>query len=182
MDMLREACYSLMEKAGLLEEPGVFVNLRRPADVLIQEGSREITKTALDVKIINALGPDHYNATLSGSLKAAEAYREQALLHLNTAAMCAAQGVAYEPLVFTCQGGCEGHAEAILSRIAACIAKCEGVDAATIKAEMMEDISLCIGRSVALAVQKRSMKVRSPQSYVHRALEEAAGRDTGDAE
>ena len=67
-------------------------------------------------------------------MKAAEAYRDQAMLHQNTAALCAAQGIAYEPLVLTCKGGCESHVEAILSRIAAGIAKCEGVDAATVKA------------------------------------------------
>ena len=163
-----------LEKVGLLEEPNVTLNLRRPADVLIREGEREIRKTALDIKVINALGADHYNATLGGPLKAAEAYREQALLYQDTQALCAAQGIAYEPLVFTCQGGCEKHAEAILSRIAVSIAKCEGVDAATVKAEMMEDISLCIGRSVAHAIQKRGRPAHTKKSHIQRVLEEAA--------
>ena len=90
--------------------------------------------------------------------------------------MCEAQGIAFEPLVFTCQGGCEGHAEAILSRIATSVGKCEGVDAAVIKAEMMEDISFCIGRSVAKAVHKRGQITGSRRSHTQRALEEAAQR------
>ena len=171
---LRGMLHPLLERAGLLDDPNIMVDLRRPADVLIQEGAGEITRSALDVKIINALGPDHFTATLSGSLTAAEAYREQAMAHQNTADLCAAQGIAYEPLVFTCQGGCERHAEAILTRMAGCIAKCEGGDAARIKAEMMEDISYCIGRSVAQSVLKRGTTARSRQTLVHRALEEAA--------
>ena len=171
-----------LERAGLLAEPGVMINMRRPADVLIQDGTRELTQTALDVKIINALGPDHYISTLGGPLKAAEAYRDQALLHQNTAALCAAQGIAYEPLVFTCQGGCESHAEAILTRIAAAIAKVEGVDAAGIKAEMMEDISLSIGRSVVHAIQKRGQPAPARMSRVQRSLEEAAASDDEDDE
>ena len=171
-----------LERAGLLAEPGVMINMRRPADVLIQDGTRELTQTALDVKIINALGPDHYNATLGGPLKAAEACRDQALLHQNTAALCEAQGIAYEALVFTCQGGCESHAEAILSRIAAAIAKCEGVDATSVKAGMMEDISLCIGRSVVHAIQKRAQPVRTSEWPVLRSLEEAAESDAEDDE
>ena len=80
-------------------------------------------------------------------------------------------------MVFTCQGGCEGHAEAIISRIATGIAKCEGVDAATIKAEILEDISLCIGRSVVQAIQKRGKPARTKISHIQRALEEAAERN-----
>ena len=156
--------------------------MRRRPDVLIKEGTRQIKKTALDMNTINALRPDHYNATLGAPLKAAEAYRDQALLHQNTAVLCAAQGIAYEPLVFTCQGGCEGHAEAILSRIAAGIAKCEGVDTASIKAEMTEDISLCIGRSVVHAIQKRGRPARVGTSHIRRCLEEAAEGDYDDDE
>ena len=128
------------------------------------------------MKVINALGLDHYSATLAKPSKTAEAYREHSLQHLNTAELCAAQGVAYEPLVFTCQGGCEAHAESILTRIATCIDKCEGVDAASVKAEMMESISLCIERSVARAIHRRATTRQTRKTQTLRSLEEAASR------
>ena len=57
----------------------MLVDTRRPADVLIEElianlgrfGPREIaTKTALDVKVINAVGPEHRDATHTCSVQA----------------------------------------------------------------------------------------------------------------
>ena len=99
--------------------------MRRPADVLVDGGGqglvrgppRRFDKLALDIKVINALGPDHFEATLRGSLCAEEAYRDDRRLHLDTARLCAEQRIGYEPLVFTRQGGCERHAEALLSQI-----------------------------------------------------------------
>ena len=124
---------------------------------------------------LSSLGPGHYDATLADPLKAAEAYREQACLHQRTAELCAAQGIKYEPMVFTCQGGCEGHAEAILSQIATSVAKVEGAAAATVKAELLEEISLCIRRSVARAVARRAPAARRGKiCAIRRALEEAA--------
>ena len=67
-----------LEKAGLLHEPGIFLEMRRPADVLVEglggTSGRHNTseKVALDVKVINALGTDHYSDTSQGPLVAAE--------------------------------------------------------------------------------------------------------------
>ena len=59
----------LLERAGLLADPGVFLELRRPADVRIKLARRDEAGTgaapapsetvALDVKVINACGPAH---------------------------------------------------------------------------------------------------------------------------
>ena len=150
-----------LQKAGLLQDESVMVNLRRPADVLIDRtgsaasGEREWDRIALDVKVINALGSSHFDASISDGLAAAESYRQEQIDHLNTGALCAAQNVSYQPLVFTCQGGCERHAEAILSRIASAVAECESVSTMEIKADLMQEISLSLVRSASKAVERR---------------------------
>jgi hypothetical protein len=93
----RRGCLNAeLEKAGVLDEPGVFVSLSRPADVMVDElvaGARGAERVALDIKVINALGAGHYTETLEGPLVAATAYRTKAIERLNTGARCAARGV-----------------------------------------------------------------------------------------
>lgn len=74
----RGALRPQLEEAGLLDEPGIFLQMRRPADVLVEglgvgsrEASSESVWLALDIKVINAVGADHFDATLLGSLNAA---------------------------------------------------------------------------------------------------------------
>ena len=94
-----------LEKAGILEEPGVFVDMARSADIFIPDFGEagSSTRVALDVKVINALGYNHYLETLDGPMVAAENYRETASLRDDVRARCAARGVRYEPVVFTTQ-------------------------------------------------------------------------------
>ena len=58
-----------LDRTGLLADPHVLIDLRRPADVMIEEllmpgggnnrtGRGPMTRTALDIKVINALGAD----------------------------------------------------------------------------------------------------------------------------
>ena len=150
-----------LEKAGLLEDESIMVELRRPAGVLVDgfanrnPNTQQWSKTALDVKIINALGQCHLADSAVDGLAAAEAYRQQQLEHLRTGELCAAQGISYQPLVFTAQGGCERHAEALLSQIANAVAKCEDASPMEIKADMMQRISLSLARSVAKTIERR---------------------------
>ena len=136
-----------------------MVNLRRPADVLavMSRGSSgaRTEKTAIDIKVINALGQGHFVATTRNGVAAAESYRDTQMQHLNTASLCRERRICYEPVVFTTQGGVEGHAEAILSRIATAVAANEDAEAAEVKAEMLQTISLSLARSVAKAVRRR---------------------------
>ena len=138
-----------------------MVNLRMPADVLIDRTSqagnreREWDHTALDVKVINTLCPPHLEASISDGLVAAETYWQEQIDHLDTGELCAAQNVSYQPMVFTIQGGCERHAAAILSRIAAAVAKCENASPIGIKAELMQRLSLFLVRSAAKSVERR---------------------------
>ena len=156
-----------LEKAGLLSEPGVFVNLRRPADVLVERlgpaarGRRDaddggrVQRVALDVKVINALGADHFDRTLQSSQSALAAYRDGQMGHLDTFAQCAARGIRYEPMVFSAQGGCETHAEGILHQVAQAVADAEGISKSAVKADMMEQLARSLARSVARAIVRR---------------------------
>ena len=78
-------------------------------------------------------------------------------------------------MVFTTQGACEPHAEALLSQIAGAIATTEESDAAVVKADMLQAISLCIARSVARSVFRRSNRkgswAESRSARLHAELE-----------
>jgi hypothetical protein len=153
-----------LETAGVLDEQGVFVDLCRPADVMIDAldaTSSGVERVALDIKVINALGPGHYQESLDGPLVAAENYREAACSRGNVRARCAAKGVRYEPLVFTTQGGCEKHAEAIISQIADKVAQSECRDAGKVKAEMLQTICMSIMKSVAKSIVRRRPRVHT---------------------
>jgi hypothetical protein len=161
-----------MEKSGLLTDPALFVEMRRPADVLIDdllvdraEGNprdRPASKTALDIKVINALGADHRDATIEGPVKALSLYRRKALAMNDTERLCADQGITYEPLVFSVQGGIEPRAEAILSMIAKQVALEEGADMANIKSMILEDIAFILVRKGARAISRRQAR-----AYTH---------------
>ena len=117
-----------LEKADLLQDESIMVVLRRPADLLVNgigNRNRNVLKSAIDVRVINALGPTHLDVTTGDGLAAAKSYRQQQIEHLRTGELCAAQDISYQPMVFTAQGGCERHAEALISQIAKAVAKCE---------------------------------------------------------
>ena len=173
-----------LEKVGLPEEESILVNLRRPADVLMDlSGSRasevRSARVALDVKVINGLGQDHLAASSVDGLGAAEAYREQQKEHLNTAALCSERGIAYEPIVFTAQGGIGRHTEAFLSRIAAAIASEEEISAAEAKSSLIQTISRSLARSAAKAVARRKPPTPTTSRSLSRALAEAHVMDVG---
>ena len=147
----------------MLDEPGIFLDLSRPADVLIDgicSGARMQERTALDIKIINALGQGHYDDTQEGALVAAERYRATACSRARIFERCAERGIRYEPLVFTTQGALEKHSEAILSQITDAIPRNECQEARQVKAELLEAISFSIARSVAKAVMRRRPRGR----------------------
>jgi len=104
--LLEEASIQSLRK---FQDPAVVVSLRRPADVLVDAASSTpagtLRKAAWDVKVINALGNDHFQSTLEAPLAAADRYREESMEHQSTAQQCADSGIKYEPLVFTAQGG-----------------------------------------------------------------------------
>ena len=152
-----------LARAGLLDEPGAFLHLRRLADVLVDaldeaplDGVGEFACVALDMKVINSLGTNHLDQTRVGALEATAAYRRGCFLHNRTGERYLAQKIKYEPLVFTAQGGIDQAAEAILSSLADKIASIEpGSDAAAIKSEMIVRISVCLARHAVSKVLRR---------------------------
>jgi hypothetical protein len=152
-----------LERTGLLAEPGVLLDWRRPADVLIESsdprasaGPLAADRLAIDVKVINALGPSHFDATLRGPCAAAAAYYHWACAHEQTAARCEAQGISYLPTVFTVQGGFEPRAEALLHQLAAEVASNEGMDEQRAYAEIADEISAILVRAGARATVRRA--------------------------
>ena len=159
----RAALNAEVEKGGLLDEPGIFLDLSRPADVLVDgigSGSRPQERVALDIKVINALGQGHYNDTQEGPLVAAERYRVAACSRARIFDRCAERGIRYEPLVFTTQGAMEKHSEAILSQITDTISRSEGREPGQIKSELLQAVSFSIAQSVAKAVMRRQPRYR----------------------
>ena len=116
---------------------------------------------------------------------AAETYRQQQIEHLRTGELCAAQHISFQPLVFTTQGGCERHAEALISQIAKSVAKCENTSVMEVKADMMQRISLSLARSVAKAVERRrnlhctSAWLRDSRHQAELSLDTDEAMDTG---
>ena len=49
-------------------------------------------------------------------------------VHQDTVRRCLEHGVRYEPTVFTAQGGCQPHAESMISQIVVAIGKAKGAD------------------------------------------------------
>ncbi len=171
-----------LERTGLLADPHVLIDLRRPADVMIEEllmpggnnrtGRGPLLRTALDIKVINALGAKHIEATRRGPTNAAEDYHDWAMNHENTAAACEAVGVTYAPLVFTAQGGMAARAEAVCQQIACQIAASTGRSQAEAFAEMADEISTSLAFQAARARARRSRR-----SFETKADAADAGRD-----
>ena len=158
-----------LERTGVLADPHVLIDLRRPADVMIEEllmpggsnnrtGRGPMTRTALDIKVINALGTRHIEATRRGPTMAAEDYHDVAMNLNNTAAACEAVGVTYAPLVFTAQGGMAARAEAVCQQIACRIAASTGGSQAEAFAEMADEISTSLALQAARARARRSRR------------------------
>eukprot|EP00973_Karenia_brevis_P055880 7771916-Karenia_brevis.AAC.1 len=60
---------------------------------------------AFDFIVINALGSGHHRETVEEPGKAAIAHSRRKRAHKNTQARYAENGMAFEPMVFECQGG-----------------------------------------------------------------------------
>ena len=85
-------------------------------------------------------------------------YRQQQIEHLGTSELCAPQGISYQPMVFTARGGCDRHAEAVISQTSKAVAKCENPSQMDSKAEPVQRISLSLARSASKAIERRRSK------------------------
>ena len=96
MNVVRDIIYSFclrarlnaeLEKAGVLQDDSIMVNLRRPADILVdgigqsRDQGRQWERTALDVKVINALGQTHLQESMSDGLVVIQAGANRAFAY-----------------------------------------------------------------------------------------------------
>ena len=174
--------HPVLERAGLLNEPGLFLEMRRPADVLIEgallgPGSSTLEHLAIDVKVINALGPAHADASCSDPLAAMQRYHDFSCAVNDTERRCLQQGISYRPAVFTAQGGVGTHADLIVTRLAAAIATHEGSELAPIHSQLLAQISLeLVRRSAASVGRRRRTHPHTPSDAAHAAVWSAATR------
>jgi hypothetical protein len=188
----RGQLHPVLERVGLLAEPGILLDMRRPADVLIEgalntvpgvPGSSAVARLALDVKVINALGQGHLPRTRQDPLAAAEAYHDHVLVHEQTKSRCSRQGITYVPMVFTAQGGIAKRAEAIMHQLAKKVAGVEHRQEHEAFEEIVESVSRCLARYGARAIARRSF-VRAAEvaaaTSASSTLWQAIGRATTD--
>ena len=107
---------------------------------------------------MNALGQSHHRETLVGPTKAAIAYSQRKIMHDRTQARCLDAGIVFEPVVMECQGGLEPRAAALLHRIAEAVATNEGLDAATCKRQLFDNVARIIARRTSAMVRRRAAK------------------------
>ena len=123
---------------------------RRPADVYLPawDGS----PTALDLAITGPTRSETLATACQEPLAAASAYAAFKSSHLHTAQTCASQGVRFQPLVAENTGAWEPGAAKLLARVARAAALREGVAAAALQDQLLQELCVAIrsshGRSV----------------------------------
>ena len=140
-----------------------------------------LEKLALDIKVINALGQGHADATENDPQVVMDKYYTASCACQDVARGCAARGITYMPLVFTAQGGVGRHAEHTIARIATAISQNGGGKADDIKAEFIKKVGCELARHAVRKIARR--QVRHNPSHIsdeQRALREAitAGWDS----
>ena len=177
----------VLEKAGLLADPAQWLHLRRPADVLVHlprgpavAGAPQPPETvALDIKVIDALGPSHARAAALPAPQAAmSAFAARAGRLHDTARLCLANGIRYLPVVCTAQGGRSSATDAMVKRLALLVEAQEGTSAATVAAQFGQQVSRCLILQATRAFARGRGRVapRAPAAPLARALLGAAAR------
>ena len=174
---LRDLLHDYCARAQLrpqAEAPGLLDGRRRPADIFLRggvgllpalpDGSRPVGlgALALDVAIINALGPSHWDATLRGAPDAVTAYAQRKRDHLDTAASCQQVGIHYQPLVWDIYGGCTAATRAFLHRLAGLVATVEGIDLTLVKARLLDQLAVVLARGAGRALRRRRRGAAAP--------------------
>ena len=85
----------------------------------------------------------------------AAVYADRKRGYRDTAAKCLEAGIYFQPVVLTKQGCMAKESGAVLHGIAESVAACEGLQAAQVREEMLERISVLVSRSVAQSIIRR---------------------------
>ncbi|CAE7257961.1 unnamed protein product [Symbiodinium microadriaticum] len=144
------------EKAGLLlpQRPeDTALARRRPADVYLPclRGS----PTALDLAVT---APQRLESLAQASQEAtssAGAYAQTKADHLQTARVCAEQGVRFQPMVVECTGAWDKAAAKVLWEIARAVAAREGADGQALHGELLQELGVTARRFRARAILRR---------------------------
>ena len=159
------------ELGGLLSRD----SRERPADVLVipslalarelPDGSRAVRteRVCFDFAVVNALGPDHWSATASGSGGAAEQFDQRKRRNNQTEAKCRQAGLSFWPMVFEQQGGKSKAADAATRAISEAVAEKEGRKAATIRHELNNRVAILLARAAAAMIARRQAGPSRPE-------------------
>ena len=144
-----------LEKPGLLP-PGpndVSPSLRRPADVYVPSWSHG-APAAFDFAVSSA---QRQNALAQAFrvVGAAPAYEETKKSHLDTAAVCAAQGLTFVPLVAEPSGGWGPTGVTTLKRLARAVDLKTGEPAGSARVRIFQQLSVALRRASARAILRR---------------------------
>ena len=144
------------ERPGLLlpQRPGeVGLERRRPADVYLP--SFQGSPTALDVAVTACQRMETLTEAGRHAGAAAAAYARTKESHLDTAQICAAQGVKFQPMVLESTGTWEPGASRVLWNIARAAAAREGSQAALLHSQLLQELCVAARSHRGRAVLRR---------------------------
>ena len=147
-----------LEQAHLLPprpEDNQAANLRRPADIYIPSWKNG-APAALDTAITSPLQQGIVGQAALTSGAAAKAYEERKRAFLNTADLCAQQGILFVPLVAECTGGWGEDSLKALRHLAQAAADRRGREKGEVLTEILQSLCIIIRSAKARAVLRRA--------------------------
>ena len=135
---------------------------RRPADIFLP--SLNGVPAALDLAITAPQRQDIVALTGATSLTAATSYAVTKASHLNTAVLCAQQGVHFMPVVAESTGVWEPEASKLLLQLSPSTAARTGDDAVTLHSDLLQELSVVIRSHRARAVLRRRAELGDSSS------------------
>jgi hypothetical protein len=162
---VRDVVFTWAAKAGLhpeKERPSLLLPQhpddmrtahRRPADVYLPALAG--SPAALDFAVTAHQRPETLALASNQTGAAADAYARHKESHLNTAALCASQGVAFVPMVAETTGLWETGAARVLRHIAAAAAARSGDSADIAYSTLLQELSVVIRSFRARAALRR---------------------------
>ena len=135
---------------------------RRPADIFLP--SFNGVPAALDLAITAPQRQDIVALAGATSLAAATSCAATKASHLNTATLCAQQGVHFMPVVAESTGAWEPEASKLLLQLSPSTAAQAGEDAAALHADLLQELSVVIRSHRARAVLRRRTELADSSS------------------
>jgi hypothetical protein len=143
------------EKPGLLlpHRPDDSVAERRPADIFLPTYAG--SPTALDLAVTAPLRAESLTEASNTPAAAAASYAQVKRTHLDTAAVCARQGLSFKPLVLECTGAWEREAAKFLRHVSGSVAVRTGQDVSQVHGKLLQELCVVARCHRARAVLRR---------------------------